>query len=147
MDKKQVFNFIRNLCTQHECLSTLEKSQVTSFLSHIKAFKRFCKGKDEFYTSEQIESIIKNIIQNYELAPGHILVECDHTGKCIYRQSAYATKRYRNAGIDWKFSCDAPSLYELRLKFVAMLFITIKMNSISKRIIDKSFIPEHKILR
>lgn len=133
MKRSEVFKRIDEVCDQSKTslMSDSEMEFSQKLLSKIGPLREAGRDSDGSLEFNDIERVLKLFVKKYKLQIGCILVITDVKGEMLY--NAGASSGVVNGRSQWLFTVHSPSLYELYMKLVMVLFKMSKEGKLDER--------------
>jgi len=133
MKRSEVFKRIDEVCDQSKTslMSRGEYEFSQKLLGKIGPLREASRDSDGSLEFNDIERVLKQFVKKYKLQIGCILVITDIKGEMLY--NAGASSGIVNGRSQWLFTVHSPSLYELYMKLVMVLFKMFKEGKLDER--------------
>lgn len=133
MKRSEVFKRIDEVCDQSKTslMSIGEYEFSQKLLGKIGPLREASRDSDGSLEFNDIERVLKQFVKKYKLQIGCILVITDVKGEMLY--NAGASSGIVNGRSHWLFTVHSPSLYELYMKLVMVLFKMSKEGKLDER--------------
>lgn len=133
MKRSEVFKRIDEVCDQSKTslMSDSEMEFSQKLLNKIGPLREAGRDSDGSLEFNDIERVLKLFVKKYKLQIGCILVITDVKGEMLY--NAGASSGIVNGRSQWLFTVHSPSLYELYMKLVMVLFKMSKEGKLDER--------------
>lgn len=133
MNRSEVFKKLDEVCDSSKTgfMSRGEYEFSQKLLSKIGPLREASRDSDGSLEFCEIEFALKLFVKKYKLQIGCILVITDVNGEMLY--NAGASSGIVNGRSQWLFTVHSPSLYELYMKLVMVLFKMSKEGKLDER--------------
>ncbi len=133
MKRSEVFKKLDEVCDSSKTglMSKGEYEFSQKLLSKIGPLREASRDSDGSLEFCEVECALKLFVKKYKLQIGCILVITDVNGEMLY--NAGASSGIVNGRSQWLFTVHSPSLYELYMKLVMVLFKMSKEGKLDER--------------